>query len=172
MTDPSNEQVSLHDLLSMEEVLLTGVDAMELAAQILFVRHCVDSKNWARNRKRKQIMGDNTQAESKACKVANKSESAAAAAKGTSAAEASSNQHPVGFTVLVPGVDGALSDMILRDKTFVISGTFPEVGGGDADSVGVANVKAMIQSFGGKVISRFSKKTSEFRVLKYIYMSA
>ena len=47
-------------------------------------------------------------------------------------------------------------------QSFVITGTFPEAGGGDADAVGVANVKAMIQSFGGGVITRFSKKSSEF----------
>jgi len=65
------------------------------------------------------------------------------------------------FTVLVPGVDGAIDDeKLLRGKTFLISGMFPEVGGRDGDVMGVGNIKAMIQSFGGKVITRFSKNTN------------
>ena len=53
----------------------------------------------------------------------------------------------------------------LEGKTFFITGTFPEVGGGNADKVGVDNVEAMIKSFGGKVqLSRFSKYTSEFSI--------
>ena len=174
LTDPSDEQASLRDLLAMEEVLLTGVGALEHSSKLLFVQHCVNRENWAKNRKRKQIMEDSRPG-SKGAKVASKSVSASTAAKGksqSSATAASSNQVPAAdsnmiapgsFVVLVPGVDGALDDAkFLRGKTFVITGNFPEVGGGDADIVGVANVKAMIQSFGGKTITRFSKNTSEY----------
>ena len=42
-------------------------------------------------------------------------------------------------------------------KTFVVTGHFPEVG--------EANVKAMIETFGGKAITRFSKKTSKYTFL-------
>ena len=76
---------------------------------------------------------------------------------------ASSSSVPPGvsgsFRVLVPGVDGARGNDALSEQSFVITGTFPEAGGVDA---GVGNVKAMIESFGGSVITRFSKKTSEF----------
>ena len=83
---------------------------------------------------------------------------------GASAGGGSSNIVPGSFVVLVPGVDGALSDEALKGKTFLISGCFPEAGGGEGDAVGVENVHAMIDSFGGRVVSRFSKKTSECRV--------
>ncbi|KAL7541643.1 hypothetical protein ACHAXR_011088 [Thalassiosira sp. AJA248-18] len=179
LTNPSEEEVSLRDLLSMEEVLLTGVAALDEASQRLFVQRCVDSEHWAGNkRKHKQIMGDSgstEQAASKGAKAASKSESASRAAKSKQSqpsvgvasvasgvpASAGSNTIVAGsFVVLVPGVDGALNDeKLLQGQSFVITGTFPEVGGGDVDSVGVANVGAMIQSFGGKVISRFSKNT-------------
>lgn len=179
MTDPSDEQVSLRDILSMEDILLTGTGTLDDAEKILFVQHCVNSENWAgyKKRKAKQIMGESSSAGQgvsvKGAKIPNKSESASAAAKGNiqPSMVASSNQAPAArsnnivpgnFAVLVPGVDGALNDdKFLRGKTFLISGAFPEVGGSNADSVGMENIKAMIGNFGGKVITRFSKNTSE-----------
>lgn len=168
LTDPSDAAASLRDLIAMEEVLLTGVEELDEESQELFVRHCVDSDHWAYGgRKRKAIQADAAEgaAPSKAAKVASKSESASAASKkkgkGKKIAPSSSDVVSGSFTVLVPGVDGALNEKTLAGKTFVISGCFPEVGGGDADAVGVANAKTMIESFGGKVITRFSKNTSE-----------
>lgn len=82
----------------------------------------------------------------------------------TSAGSSNATTAPVTFHILVPGVNGALDANFLRGLTFVITGTFPEAGGGGESDAGVANVTAMIQSFGGKVNGRFSKKTSEFIV--------
>ena len=162
----------------MEEVLLTGVSALDDASKLLFVHHCVDSSHWAgggKKRKHMQIMDDTVEAASNSSKgkVANQSQSASKSAKskktqsqvpGASATAAAGSTIVAGsFTVLAPGVDGALAnDELLKGQTFVISGTFPEVGGGDEDAVGVAIIKAMIESYGGKVISRFSKNTSEY----------
>ena len=151
----------------MEEVLLTGVADLDIESKLLFCQHCLDRDNWAgsgRKRKAPAIMGDNStevaadQGTSKGAKVASKSESASAAAKGNSRSSVSAGS----FTVLVPQVDGAVDDNFLKGKTFVLAGNFPEVGGGDENAVGHANIKAMIQSFGGKVITRFSKNTSKF----------
>ena len=169
LTNPSNEQTSLLDLLAMEEVLLTGVADLDDESKLLFTQHCLDRDNWAgsgRKRKAPAIMGDSStevadQGESKGAKVSSKSESASAAAKGNSRSSVTAGS----FTVLVPGVDGALGDDFLKGKTFVLAGNFPEVGGGDENAIGHANIKAMIQSFGGKVITRFSKNTSKFTPL-------
>ena len=60
--------------------------------------------------------------------------------------------------MLKPGLHGAVNEKILAGKTFVIAGYFPEVGGGDSTAPGVANIKIMIESFGGKANTRFSKK--------------
>ena len=38
----------------------------------------------------------------------------------------------------------------LADKTCVVLGHFPEIGGGDQTALGMANIKAIIESFGGK----------------------
>mmetsp|Transcript_27345 Transcript_27345/g.51675 ORF Transcript_27345/g.51675 Transcript_27345/m.51675 type:complete len:644 (+) Transcript_27345:106-2037(+) len=166
LTNPSNEQESLRDLLSMEEVLLTGVDALDDASKLLFVQHCRNIDHWANNRKRRQIRGESGSEQavpSKSARVQSQPSpfSAAASFAAGSSTDGSNNIVAGIFTVLVPGVDGAIDDeKLLRGKTFLIAGMFPEVGGRDGDAVGVGNIKAMIQSFGGKVITRFSKNTN------------
>lgn len=137
LTDPSDEAVSLRDLCAMEEVLLTGVAGLDDESKSLFTQHCMDSNNWA-GRKRKAV---------------------AIMAEGTSAASESS-----GNFILVPGVDGAVGDNFLDGKTFVLTGTFPEVGGGDGHTI----VKALVESFGGKAITRFSKTTSKYCMIYII----
>lgn len=67
------------------------------------------------------------------------------------------------------GVNIAMEKDILKGKTFVISGVFPQVGGGDKNVVGHARIKEMIESFGGRVIKRFSKKTSKNFLYFYIH---
>ena len=72
---------------------------------------------------------------------------------------------PGSFSLPVPGVNGALDDeTFLKGKSFIMTGIFIEVGGGDDDSIGVENLKSMIESFGGKVTTRSSKNTSEYQL--------
>jgi len=167
LTNPSDERASLGDLLSMEEVLLTGAGALDDASKLLFVQHCINGDHWAGNRKRKRahIMGETDSGgaaeragASEAGKARVRPSAAASSDDGASAARSGSDDVVAGsFAVLVPGVDGAVDDdKFLRGKTFVVSGMFPEVGGGDADAPGVANVKAMIHSFGGELTSSFA----------------
>ena len=61
------------------------------------------------------------------------------------------------FIVPVPGRDGVAH--VLKGKTVVMTGVFPEVGGGAGLNLGKDRVKAMIESFGGKVTSSISGKT-------------
>lgn len=63
------------------------------------------------------------------------------------------------FRPLTPGVDGAIAGR-LEDKRFVPTGVFPELGGGDGLDHGKANLKAMIESFGGTVTGSISGKTN------------
>ncbi|KAL3779504.1 hypothetical protein ACHAW5_010633 [Stephanodiscus triporus] len=158
LTNPSDASASLRDLLAMEGILLVGVSAMDDESRSYFARHCANVENWARNGKRKRGVV--------AIMEQDASEGAAGEVEATSdpggvSAAGSDFVVPGSFRVLVPGVDGAGADDALVGQSFVITGTFPEAGGGDADAVGVANVKAMIQSFGGSVNTRFSKKSSE-----------
>ncbi len=62
------------------------------------------------------------------------------------------------FILPRPGVNGAKLDAF-RGKTFVLTGEFPEVGGGAGLNLGKDRVKAMIESFGGRVTGSVSNKT-------------
>lgn len=140
--------------------MLTGLAALSEDEQMSFVRHVINSDHWAGNRKRKggAAIGPS---KAKSAKVASKSESASKATKGGK--KSTANIVPGSYSILVPGVNGALDDdSFLKGKAIVMTGVFPEVGGGEDDSIGVENLKSMIESFGGKVTTRFSKNTSEY----------
>ena len=207
MTNPKDEQTSLHDLLAMEEVLLTGVRALDSASQLIFVRRCVNPEHWAGSTKRKAALmsgevengtTSSNQGAAKSAKASSAKSTTAAAASPdpsvsattsfatssastiptsststTASTSAGSNTvAPSNFSVAIPGVNGALDSTFLRGKTFVITGTFPEANGSGDDDAGIANVTAMIRSFGGKVITRFSKLASKFNDCIYDSLSA
>lgn len=184
LTNPQDEQTSLRDLLAMEEVLLTGVRALDNASQLVFVQRCVNPEHWAGSAKRKatSMTGENGEisdhrtskkstkaSTAKAIVTASRtSENITAPATSVSATASTSvgsnTTAPGSFRILVPGENGAKDANFLRGITFVITGTFPEAGGGGESDAGVANVTAMISSFGGKVNTRYSKTTSEFTI--------
>ena len=64
----------------------------------------------------------------------------------------------VKFTIPKPGVNGVAG--VLNGKRFVLTGVFPEVGGGTGLSLGKDRVTSMIESFGGVVTSAVSGKTN------------
>lgn len=64
------------------------------------------------------------------------------------------------FVIPRPGENGAVDSDTLNDLRFVLTGLFPEVGGGTGLSLGKERTKAMIQAFGGKVTQSISGKTN------------
>merc|ERR1719401_830339 len=62
------------------------------------------------------------------------------------------------FTIPIPGVNGVVGG-VLDGLRFVLTGVFPEVGGGGGLVLGKDRTKRMIESFGGKVTSAVSGKT-------------
>jgi hypothetical protein len=64
----------------------------------------------------------------------------------------------VKFIIPRPGVDGAVPG-VLNSKRFVLTGIFPEVGGGTGLTLGKERMANMIESFGGRVTSSVSGKT-------------
>lgn len=64
------------------------------------------------------------------------------------------------FVIPKPGVNGAISG-VLDGKKFVLTGVFPEIGGGSGLNMGKDRMKEMIESFGGKVTGSVSGKTSK-----------
>jgi NAD-dependent DNA ligase len=64
------------------------------------------------------------------------------------------------FVIPKPGVNGAISG-VLNGKRFVLTGVFPEVGGGIGLNMGKDRMVDMIESFGGKVTGSVSGKTGK-----------
>jgi len=62
------------------------------------------------------------------------------------------------FVPPVPGKNGAVAG-VLEGKTLVLTGIFPEVGGGRGLTLGTAKVKAMIELFGGRMTGSVSGRT-------------
>lgn len=63
------------------------------------------------------------------------------------------------FLMPRPGVNDALKNAF-HGKTFVLTGIFPEVGGGTGLNLGKDKVKARIESFGGRVTASVSGRTN------------
>ena len=63
------------------------------------------------------------------------------------------------FVVPTPGVGLAVPDS-LAGETVVMSGIFPELGGGEGLSLGKEKARKMIEGFGGRVTSSISGKTT------------
>ena len=64
------------------------------------------------------------------------------------------------FVIPRPGENGAVDSDRLNDLRFVLTGLFPEVGGGTGLSLGNERTKAMIEAFGGNVTQSISGKTN------------
>jgi hypothetical protein len=165
-------------LLQMDEVVLSGFKALPTEDQTIFVQYTMDKGNWARATKPK---GEGPKAKAKV-----KKEAAAAAPNAKEPPQSSQSgavvsnskgHHGVAktsnavtkskkqFEIPRPGKDGAIPN-ILKGKTIVMTGIFPEIGGGDGLSLGKARARAMIESFGGRVTSAVSGKTSALLVGK------
>ena len=65
------------------------------------------------------------------------------------------------FVIPKPGINGAIAGLF-NGKKFVLTGVFPEVGGGSGLSLGKDRMTNMIESFGGKVTGSVSGKTGKF----------
>jgi hypothetical protein len=73
------------------------------------------------------------------------------------------NEGPVKFVIPVPGENGCIPG-ILGGKTIVMTGLFPEIGGGSGLSLGKERLKGILQGFGAKVTSAISGKTDMLMV--------
>jgi len=139
-------------LLRMNEVTLCGVKELAAAERKKVVRYTMDKTHWTFGGAKE--------------KVKKKPSAAGAGAKGGDASNAqSSNSNSIvlagaektQFVIPVPGKGAPAAS--LAGKSFVVTGTFPEVGGGKGFKLGKERVQKMIQSFGGKVSSSISGRT-------------
>jgi NAD-dependent DNA ligase len=168
-------------LTRMGDTVLSGFAELSKADQRAFIEHVRNKDaNWTKEIKRKAIKAEEPppapvplafqdedyqkmKQEQKAKAAAAKEEAAAPVSSSNDAIVVQSNAVTASakqaFIIPKPGVNGASSETALKGKTFVLSGTFPEVGGGSGLSLGKAKAKAMIQSFGGRVTGSISGVT-------------
>lgn len=137
-------------LMRMNEVSLCGVSELKKTERKKVVRYVMDKKHWT--------FGGAVE------KVRKKPAAGGARAKEADADNADPGGSIVAvaperekFVVPIPGRGAPKGS--LAGKSFVITGTFPEVGGGAGFKLGKDRVKKMIESFGGKVASSVSGKT-------------
>lgn len=165
LTDPSDVDQTLVDLLNMEEVLLCGLASLDGTSQKEFALHCMQEENWA-GHKRKAV-GDGEKAKKKSKnKVGAESDKLVVA--GAVLKTDDDDQKPPakassGFSLPNSESNSTVDSTFLKTYSFLITGSFPELvtGSSNAKDAGVGDVKVLIESFGGKVTTRFSKKTSE-----------
>lgn len=150
LPDPAKQRDSKRferALLHMNEVTLSGMSELAAAPRKKVAKYVMDKTHWtfggAADKVRKKPAAANADSKSDGKP---KSSSTALAVKTKEQ-----------FVIPVPGKGGPKDS--LAGQTFVITGTFPEVGGGAGFNVGKDKVKSMITSFGGKVSGSVSPKT-------------
>jgi len=137
-------------LVRMNDVTLCGVGELAPVERKKVVRYTMDKQHWT--------FGGAID------KVKKKPAASAVGAKGGEAGNSKSGSSIVvagperkQFVIPVPGKGAPAGS--LAGKSFVITGTFPEVGGGAGFKVGKERVRKMIESFGGKASSSISGRT-------------
>lgn len=171
-SDPEEFEQSL---LSMNEVLLSGFSDLSLEQRRQVVDHVMEqdeSRDWNEvlHKKKGITIKDKPwlRMVNWSLKVVRKPKSdVEIVATDTQPAAASESYEvvPQGyhvprerFVAPAPGKEGA-EPGVLKGKTFVLTGVFPELGGGSGLELGKARAKALIEQFGGRVTGSISGKT-------------
>ena len=146
-----DEQAVLDALQKMNLVLLSGLEDLSDQDKLQVVHHVSNKENWAKLVKRKKppkdaiILVEENEAEQGVAEPGNRTNKRKdiATARGE----------------YIPPVPTPETKNNFAGKTFVLTGIFPEIGGGTGLSLGKARVKALIESFGGRVTGSISGKT-------------
>ena len=148
--DPAKFEAAIQ---AMQQLAFCGFTELSPEDRAQVVSHLMDRENYARRTVKSQA------------KVPYGSAGAAAAGPaGAAAASPPSKAVVVAgsgglFIAPRPGVNGAVAGA-LTGQTFVMTGTFPELGGGAGLDLGKTKCKAMVEAFGGRVTSAVSGVTS------------
>lgn len=166
-------------LISMSSVIICGVGDLPAADRRAVAHFCMNKDNWAKLTRRTDpdavaaLLAQGTaQGSAPATASANGGpvkpatagggHGALAAATGASDATslAARPAQRERFVVPVPGRPGIKgSAHTLAGKTFCLTGTFPELGGGTGLTLGKERTQVMIESFGGRVTTCLSGVT-------------
>jgi len=151
----------------MNQLTLCGVEDLKPDQRRRFVKYLMSKKHWTFGgvaEKVKTRGGTGGGGQQEATKTNTGSRGNATEASSTSAGSSLVVAAP-SFVVPVPG-EGGTPPGTLAGQTLVVTGTFPEVGGGTGLKLGKDRVKKMLKSFGGKVTSSVSRKTTFLMVGK------
>jgi hypothetical protein len=174
-----NPQAFVEGLKKMDQVALSGFSSLPEQDQLSVVEHVRNIEHWAALRKKKtgttkkdKKKKASTDGDIKPEAVPSVSQltpepSSAIISTSTLVLEKAQKKK---FAVPIPGQDGYVKDALLG-KTIVLTGIFPEVGGGAGLSLGKDKAKALCQQFGARVTSSISGKTSLLLVGKEPGMS-
>jgi len=136
-------------LKRMNSVSLCGLDDLSAADRKKVVSYVMDKKHWTfqgvAEKVRKRPGADAS------------AQASTSSGKPTDLSLVPAKAEKQKFVIPVPG-QGAPKGS-LAGQTVVLTGIFPEVGGGDGLSLGKDKVRKMITSFGGKVTTSVSGKT-------------
>ena len=170
LPDPSRKgdqpQLFMAALRSMNGVLLSGVSELDKSDMKTLTKYCMTKQNWAapRELKDRPVVNVPTGGGGGGCPPCGPPSSSSKAVVPSAAGAGDNNSGGTQlakakqqFQIPKPGRDGKLN--CLAGKTIVMTGIFPEVGGGAGLSLGKDRVKAMVESFGGRVTTSVSGKT-------------
>lgn len=149
-------------LLKMNQVLLCGFSELSANERAAVVAYVMNEDNWARMTNRKQP-------------TSSASSSGAPHAPSASASGMSGGRISVysgqSNALAIPArevftISKDVPRNAMAGKTVVLTGTFPEIGGGAGLNLGKDRLKQLIESYGGKVTSAISGRTDILMVGK------
>lgn len=140
----------------MNEVLLSGFSDLSPQDRSDFVAYVMDKSNWARSNRKGKARFERMQQDKH-------SENSPEPPLDTAAIMAVKPKEKRGLVVPKPGVGNAKAGTLIG-ATMVLTGIFPELGGGCGLNLGKQRAKALVESFGGRVTSAVSGKTTHLLV--------
>jgi len=146
----------------MSFVLLSGLAELSAADRKRVVAHAMDKSHYTHGGDRDKVKKRTTP------EASTQTRTPGPKAESSSTELVAATKEKQKFVIPVPGKYPKDS---MAGQTFVLTGLFPEIGGGVGLSQGKDRAKKMIQSFGGKVAAAVSGKTDVLVVGKEPGMS-
>lgn len=156
-------------LQRMNQVALSGLEELPAKSRKEVIRYVMDKTHWTfggnPEKVRKKPAAASTTNEEEAEEEERDGDETPAAPRAPSRgrqsdiATTSTELVPLKkqFSIPTPGRDGPGGS--LSGQSFVLTGVFPEIGGGQGLELGKARVRKMVESFGGRVTSSVTGKT-------------
>jgi hypothetical protein len=137
-------------LSKMNDVLLSGFNELSYENKLIVVAHIMDQSNWARMSKKRSR--DTSNAQTTSSTTNSTGDKIIHTVTHDATRYSTAVQTSRGFQLIA-------APHSLQGKIVVMTGIFPEIGGGAGLNLGKARLKSLIESLGGRVTSSVSGKT-------------